>query len=104
MKRFTILNLMGVVVVLALGVAALRDADDLWAGGLLLATPFILCVNLVGGVCGQEGKRARRLGFATFGWAYLRSPSSDCPKVTWHCCRRRSCSCTFTGRLSARPR
>jgi hypothetical protein len=71
MKRFTILSLMGVVVVLAVGIAALRQADDDWAGGMLLATPFILCIALVGGLCGTDAFRSRRLGFAAFGWAYF---------------------------------
>jgi hypothetical protein len=71
MKRFTILSLMGIVVVLAVRIAALRQADDDWAGGMLLGTPFILCIALVGGLCGKEAPRSRRLGFAAFGWAYF---------------------------------
>src|SRR5258708_641851 len=71
MKRFTILSLMGIVVVLAVGIAALRQADDDWAGGMLRATPLFLCTALVGGLCGKEASRSRRLGFASFGWAYF---------------------------------
>jgi hypothetical protein len=71
MKRFTILSLMGLVVVLAVGIAALRQADDDWAGGMLLAAPLFLCIALVGGLCGREASRSRRLGFASFGWAYF---------------------------------
>jgi hypothetical protein len=71
MKRFTILSLMGLVVVLAVGIAALREANDDWAGGLLLATPLILCLALLGSLRGKEIHRSRRLGFALFGWAYF---------------------------------
>jgi hypothetical protein len=71
MRRFTILSLMGLVLVLALAIAALRNANDHWAGGLLLATPLLLCVALIGASCGQRRSRARRLGFAIFGCAYF---------------------------------
>ena len=71
MRRFTILSLMGLVLVLALAIAALRNANDYWAGGLLLTTPLLLCGALVGASCGEGRSRARRLGFAVFGWAYF---------------------------------
>jgi hypothetical protein len=71
MRRFTILSLMGLVLVLALAIAALRNANDYWAGGLLLAAPMLLCIALVGASCGQRRSRDRRLGFAVFGWAYF---------------------------------
>ena len=60
MRRFTILSLMGLVLVLALAIAALRNANDSWAGGLLLATPLLLCSALIGASCGQ--RRSRALG------------------------------------------
>ena len=47
MKRITILSLMGPVLALAVAIAALRRADDYWAGGLLLATPLVLAVALI---------------------------------------------------------
>src|SRR4051794_26136035 len=71
MHRFTILGLMGLVLALAVAIAALRNADESWAGGLLLATPLLLSAALVGGLCGAERSRARRLGFAVFGWSYF---------------------------------
>src|SRR5262249_61336937 len=64
MRRFTILSLMGLILVLALAIAALRNATDSWAGGMLLATPLLLSVALVGTSCGEGRSRARRLGFA----------------------------------------
>jgi hypothetical protein len=71
MRRFTILSLMGLILILALAIAALRNANNDWAGGLLLATPLLLCVALIGASCGERRSRARRLGFAVFGWAYF---------------------------------
>jgi hypothetical protein len=41
MKRITILSLMGLVLALAVAIAALRRADDYWAGGLVLAVALI---------------------------------------------------------------
>src|SRR4051794_8501084 len=71
MRRFSILGLMGLIVALAIGLAALRGANEYWAGGLLLATPVLLCVALVGALCGKKRSRAGRLGFAVFGGAYF---------------------------------
>ena len=70
-RRFTILSLMGLVLVLGVAIAALRNADDYWAGGMILATPFLLSVALIGGLFGEERLRARRLGFAILGGGYF---------------------------------
>lgn len=71
MKRPTILSLMGFILALAIAIAALRNADDYWAGGLLLATPLVLCIALIAALCGPERFRARRLGFAILGGGYF---------------------------------
>jgi hypothetical protein len=71
MRTYSILSLMGLVLALAVSIAALRNADDHWAGGLLLATLTLLCVALIGGLCGAERSRAGRLGFAIFGGGYF---------------------------------
>src|SRR5262249_14321765 len=57
--------------IVAVALAALRNADDSWAGGLLLGTPALLCGALVGAACGKEASRSRRLGFSAFGGAYF---------------------------------
>jgi hypothetical protein len=62
---------MAFVVAAAVAIAALRNADDYWAGGMLLATPLLLCVALIGALCGDERSRARRLGFAILGGGYF---------------------------------
>ena len=69
--RFSIAALMAVVVVAALGLAALRDASELRAGATFLLTCGVLCVAIVGAVCRTGTERAWWLGFALFGWGYM---------------------------------
>ena len=71
MKRITILSLMGLILALAVSIAALRNADDYWAGGMMMATPLVLCVALIGSLCGKDRFRVRRLGFAILGGGYF---------------------------------
>ena len=49
--RFPIAGLMWAVVVAALGLAALRNASEIWAGATFLATCGVLCLAIVGIVC-----------------------------------------------------
>jgi hypothetical protein len=71
MRRFTILSLMGLVFGLAVAIAALRNADDTWAGGLLLGTALLIGVMTLG-ACFRSGRgRAWRLGFAVFSGGYF---------------------------------
>ena len=71
MRRFTILGMMGLVVTIAFCLAALREANDYWAGGLLLATPFLFALALIGALCGGPEKRSVRLGFVVLGGGYF---------------------------------
>jgi hypothetical protein len=71
MKRLTILSLMWLVLALAVAIAALRNADDYWAGAMILATPLLFCVAAIGALCGEERSRDRRLGFAILGGGYF---------------------------------
>jgi hypothetical protein len=71
MKRLTILSLMGLVLALAVAIAALRNADDYWAGAMILATPLLFCVAAIGALCGEDRSRDRRLGFAILGGGYF---------------------------------
>ena len=85
MRRFSIRGLMAFVLAVALAITALRNVNDVWAGGMILATPLLLGVALIGGICGAERSRARRLGFAILGGAYfalvLLGPTH--PYVSW---------------------
>ena len=71
MRRFTILGLMGLVLGVAIAVAALRNADDYWAGGLILATAHLIGVVTLGAVYHTGRRRAGRLGFAVFTGGYF---------------------------------
>src|SRR5262249_10242608 len=71
MRRYTILSLIGVVLVLAIALAALRNADDTWAVGLILATTLLLGMATLSAVYNAGRRRAARLGFVVFGGGYF---------------------------------
>jgi hypothetical protein len=62
---------MTLIVLVAVGISALRFASDLWAGLLLLATLATLGTAILGVVYRRESKRAFALGFVLFGGGYL---------------------------------
>ena len=71
MPRFSILGMMGGVLATAVAVAALRDANDIWAGLLLLMTVGLIGAALLG-IGSRTGKaRAGWAGFALFAGGYL---------------------------------
>jgi hypothetical protein len=83
--RFSIAGLMGAVLIVALGLAALRSASATWSSATFLATCGLLCLALVGAVCRGEAERAWWLGFALFGWGYLALAfwsRNDSPKLS----------------------
>ena len=55
--RFSIAGLMGIVLVTAIGLAALRSPSETWAGVLLLATLAAFCIALVGAFCRTGAER-----------------------------------------------
>jgi hypothetical protein len=69
--RFTIANLLGVVLFVAVAVAALRAASEAWDGAVLGLTLLALLVAVLLAVHRADRRRAFWLGFALFGWAYL---------------------------------
>src|SRR3954469_14194500 len=66
--RLSLSGLMALVLVLAIGVAALRDASETWAGVVLLLTLGLLGVSVFGVIYRREARRAWWLGFAQFRW------------------------------------
>lgn len=62
---------MGFVFAIAIGLAALRNADDTWAGIMLLLAFGLLGVALVGTICERGRPRAWWVGFLVFEGAYL---------------------------------
>ena len=68
--RISLAGLMGTILVLAIGVAALRDASETWAGVMLLLTLGLLGVSILGVIYRRDARRAWWVGFALFGWGY----------------------------------
>ena len=69
--RITIAGLLGLVLFLAVGLAALRSADDAWDSGVLGVTLAVLLISVLLAVHRTGHGRAYWLGFALFGWLYL---------------------------------
>ena len=69
--RFNIANLLGVILVLGVGFAALRESSDLWESGVFTLMLAALLISILLAVHRTESKRAFWIGFALFGWIYL---------------------------------
>ncbi len=69
--RFSIAALMGIVVVCAVGIAALRYASELWENILFTLTLGLLAFALLGAIYRRGPRRAFWVGFALIGWGYL---------------------------------
>jgi hypothetical protein len=69
--RCTIAGLLSLVLFLALGFAALRQATDLWDSAVVSATLVVLSASVLLTVHRTESKRAFWLGFALLGWIYF---------------------------------
>lgn len=69
--RITIAGILGFVVFLAVGLAALREATAVWDSGVFGATLALLTASVLLAVHRRDRKRAFCLGFALFGWVYL---------------------------------
>jgi hypothetical protein len=69
--RITIAELMFIVLVTAIGLAAIRSGSPAWAGAMLSITIFAMICSLLGVALRRAQRRAYWLGFATLGWSYL---------------------------------
>jgi hypothetical protein len=69
--RFSIAGLMGVVLMSAVGLAALRNPTRPWAGAMVLSTYGMLGLAILCAVVRGRARRAWWLGFCIFGWGYL---------------------------------
>jgi hypothetical protein len=65
--RFNIAGILGAILFLALGFAALREAEDLWDSGLFSLTLGLLLAAVLLAVHRTEARRAFGIGFALFG-------------------------------------
>jgi hypothetical protein len=71
MRRFSIRGLMAVIVVAGVGLAALRNANALWAGMLLIVALAAVGFAVMGTVILRGNERYWWAGFAFFGGGYL---------------------------------
>lgn len=86
-SRYSIAGLMGTVLIASLGLAALRDPSDVsegWAGAAVMLVCGLFTLAVVGAGCSGTPGRIWWLGFALFGWGYLKLsiwPTFGTPKL-----------------------
>src|SRR5882724_7844529 len=71
MRRFSIRNLMVFVLAIAVAFAALRGANQYWAGGLVLAILCLLGNSLLRSIHARGQARAASLGFLILAGGYF---------------------------------
>jgi hypothetical protein len=69
--RVNIVSILGAVLFVGFGFAALRQADDLWNSSLFSLTIGFLLAAVLLAIYRTEARRAFWIGFALFGWGYL---------------------------------
>jgi hypothetical protein len=71
MRRYTIRNLMALMVVTALGLASLRNANEWWTGAMLLVAIAAVGIAMAGAIIMRGRERCWWAGFAFFAGGYL---------------------------------
>ena len=71
MRRFSIRTLMALIAGSAVGLAALRNANELWARVMMMLAVGLVCVAGLWAILLRGRERAWWLGFAVLGCAYL---------------------------------
>lgn len=69
--RFSIASLLGLILFVAVGIAALRAASGPWDSAMFGLTMLILMSSILLVVHRRGDRRAFWVGFALFGWIYL---------------------------------
>jgi hypothetical protein len=69
--RFHISSLLSLVLLLGVGFAGLREANDFWDSGVFSLAIGVLLVSTLLAIHRTEKRRAFWVGFALFGWSYL---------------------------------
>ncbi len=69
--RFSVAGLMAVILVLTIGMAALRDPTPLWASTIFTAAVVLFAASLLGAMAHRGVPRFSWAGMAVFGWVYL---------------------------------
>jgi hypothetical protein len=69
--RFTLAQLMAIVLYVGFGFAALRNADEFWASATSTLAIVSISAALVGAIVRKGRSRTTWTGFAVFAWTYL---------------------------------
>ena len=69
--RYSLASLMGLVLFCAVAMAALRQADQVWASLLFSGAIVVLGTAVLAAVFARGARRGFWVGFCAFGWAYL---------------------------------
>jgi hypothetical protein len=69
--RFTLAQSMAIVILIGVGLAALRSASALWSSALFTLTVVVLSAAILGAMAFRGRARMTWAGFALFGWIYL---------------------------------
>jgi hypothetical protein len=69
--RFTVAGLIAVILLLAIGMAALRNPTELWASAVFTAAVSLFASSAVGAMAHRGVRRFTCAGLAIFGWVYL---------------------------------
>jgi hypothetical protein len=69
--RYTLAQLMVIVLYVGLGFAAPRDADEFWASATYTLAVIMITTAVVGALVRRGRARAYWTGFAVFGWSYV---------------------------------
>jgi hypothetical protein len=69
--RFHLGTLVMIVLLLGVGLAALRESNEIWDSSVFSITLVMLSISILLAVHRTEKRRAFWMGFALFGWIYL---------------------------------
>ena len=69
--RFSIAQLMAIVLYLGFGFAALRNADRFWASATYTLALIMIALASIGAFARRGTARMTWAGFSVFGWTYL---------------------------------
>jgi hypothetical protein len=69
--RFTLAQLMAIVIPIGVGLAALRSASVVWTSAVFTLTVLVLSSAVLGAMAFRGRARMTWAGFALFGWIYL---------------------------------
>lgn len=69
--RYSIAGLMGIVLVAAVGLSALKSASPAWSGAIYLLNRTVLGLAVLNAFYSRGARRAWWLGFCLFGWGYV---------------------------------